>query len=110
MHSDFCASHVRCTTTFLGKTATDTVERAGVFNKGRAGASDAMPVDAVVDQTLAQLGRRTVIVPGWCAKLHVFMRSYLPRFIVRYVLDRPVLLNAQGIMQVLPYSAQPQHF
>lgn len=82
------------------------VARAAVFNKGRAGVSDAMSVEAVVGQTLAALGRRAVVTPGWRAKLHVFMRSYLPRAVVRYLLDRPVLENAAGIMQVLPYSAQ----
>lgn len=58
----------------------------------------------VVTQTLAALGKRAVVTPGWRAKLHVWMRSYLPRVFVRYVLDRPVLDKVGEIMRVAPYG------
>lgn len=58
----------------------------------------------VVKQTLAALGKRAVVTPGWRAKLHVWMRSYLPRFLVRYLLDRPVLDKIGEIMRIVPYG------
>lgn len=79
---------------------TDIVRKAAVFDKT---SSDAMTVEDVVDITLAKLGRKNLVSPGWRPWLNVQMRWYLPRSVAQWLLDGPVLRASPELLVVEPY-------
>lgn len=73
-----------------GRTNTEIIARSAVFNQGGFNTYEAMAVNECVDAILHRLGKQEVTTVGWRARLYVFIRTFLPRALSRFLLDSSI--------------------